>query len=134
MDPDRTILDQDIAQAFNLLAVLLVFVIAYFSYLVPTVSELVNREPAGVSDADKTPVKAAIRGGRLVVLAYLVVTAAVVVLLVPLTGRVLAVVGKAEPQFPTVEWGLLMVDAFLALLFGTGVLLILRLGSRLREI
>jgi hypothetical protein len=111
-------LDKDITDVFGLLAVLLVFVFAYFSTLIQLAEEVIARSrPDEQIQRDRLAARVLTLLLLDVVLALLIV--AVLALLGPLSLRVFST-PPADSNFPTPRYGLWMVDAFLVLMLLAG--------------
>jgi hypothetical protein len=124
--------DRQIGDAFALLGVLLVFVLAYFSALVPLANELIARPRPDVR-ADRDALVARVRSYRLLAAGVALFALLVLLLLVPLTRRAVIAFSTAG-GFPTMKAGLFLVDALLLTLLAVTVALVVRLGRRIAQL
>lgn len=124
-------LDLEISGAFSLLGVLLVFVIAYFSAILPDINELLGR-PAPEVNADRRSLAARLRTYRSLTVGLLLVVAAVLTLLVPLSRRVLKSLSFTGP-FQTIRAGLLFIDFLLIAMALVAGWLFARLSRRIDD-
>lgn len=114
------------ADVFGVLGVLLVFVIAYFTALLPQVDELLQRP--GPVEADLREALAARLGAyRKLTGGFLVLVALVGMVLYPLSDQVLRQWSFHWP-FPASRSGLLVVDVCLLGIFLAGLRLIQRIS------
>ncbi|MFZ0169295.1 MAG: hypothetical protein WAL64_07715 [Candidatus Dormiibacterota bacterium] len=124
-------LESQIAQVFNLLAVLLVFVLAYFSAVLPqALSALSETDPASLSGLDDSSCTALV--GRMSTYRWLMLGSAVLVVLVgvvvsPLTHDVLQQPDVIRWSTPPTFSGLLLVDVCLFGMLVTALVFIARL-------
>jgi hypothetical protein len=125
-------LELEITQVFTLLGVLLVFVLAYLSALLPQIEELLARPTPEVHE-DRDRLVARLAAYRRLVLVELLLTALVLGLLLPLTMRTITSLTLGG-TFRTVRVALLVVDLLLLGLACATVLTWLRLRSRSRQI
>jgi membrane-anchored glycerophosphoryl diester phosphodiesterase (GDPDase) len=124
-------LTHEIVDVFALLGVLLVFLVAYVTYLQTRVAADVR---AGIPDfeASRKAVRARLRATRRLVLASAVSIVCVLLLLLPLSIRVIAGLSH-RADFPTAQVGLLVTDVFLiGLLIAAGALA-LGISKRIQE-
>jgi O-antigen/teichoic acid export membrane protein len=106
-----TDLDAQIVAASSLISVLLVFVFAYFSALLPTIEELRARARP-TADDDRAALRRRLGTYQMIVAAVIVLIGLVVLLLLPLSVEVL----RGQPwngTFNTLRIGLLLVDVLL---------------------
>lgn len=103
-------LDEQIVAAANLLAVLLVFVFAYFSALLPQIEELRSRQRPDVK-LDRTQLSTRLRTYQLITVGLAVLVLAIFLLLVPLARQVIDA-GFLTP-FDTLRAALLLVQMLL---------------------
>jgi uncharacterized integral membrane protein len=120
--------DQQISNAFALLAVLLVFVIAYYSALLPQANDLMAR-PRPPEDSGVQALVARLRSYRALTAGYLALIALVMVVLYPLTRDVIEHTPWRWPV-PTLRAGLLLVDLCLLGMLVAGARLWQRLAQR----
>lgn len=114
LDGSPAAVDKGITDVFGLLAVLLVFVFAYFSALIQLAEELIARSyPDEKIQRDRLASRALTLLGLDVVLAFIIVS--VLALLAPLSYQAYST-PWADSNFPTQRYGLWMVDAFLLLM------------------
>src|SRR5207244_10194348 len=100
---DHVSLDKEIVDAFSLIGLLLVFVAGYFSALLPTVEQL-SQERVPDDWVHRRGLKSRLKSYRKLLRILLVLIASIVVLLLPLTKRVLVQWSLNWP-FPTVQAG-----------------------------
>lgn len=125
-------LDQEISGVFGLLGLLFVFVIGYFSALLPQAEELVSRRASDVQD-ERTALVARLRSYRQLTIGLLTMVLLVMVVLLPITRRVLDTWSIRGP-FPTLRAGLVLIDVFLVAMFVVGVRLLSRLSKRIKTV
>lgn len=125
-------LDEEISDAFGLLAVLLVFVIAYFSAILPQADELIDR-PRPSDDSTLRSLIAGLGAYRKLTAGFLVLVCMVAVVLWPLTSRVLRSTSWEWPV-PTLRAGLILVDMCLVGLAAGGIRLVQRLSARITKL
>jgi hypothetical protein len=125
-------LDQQITDVFSLLGLLLVFVIGYYSALLPQADQLLATTRPDARD-DRLRLAARLSSYRTLATGLIVLIALVVALLWPLTRRVISAWTFDEP-FPTMRAGLLLVDLILLVMAVAAIRLVLRLWSRGREL
>jgi hypothetical protein len=104
-------LDGQIVAASSLVSVLLVFVFAYFSAVLPTIEELRARARP-TADDDRAALRRRLSTYRLIVAAVIALVGLVFLLLLPLSVEVL----RDQPwngAFNTLRVGLLLVDLLL---------------------
>jgi hypothetical protein len=104
-------LDDQIADAGNLIAVLLVFVFGYFSALWPQLTVLLD-EPAPTVGADRRRLASRLRAYQHLLVGLGVLVVAVVALLVPLTRQVFDQTAWTGP-YHVLRASLLLVDLLL---------------------
>ena len=105
------LLDDQIADAGNLIAILLVFVFGYFSAIWPQLTVLLE-EPAPAVAADRRRLASRLRAYQNLLAGLGLLVVAVLALLAPLTRQVLAHLSWKGPYH--VLWaGLLLVDLLL---------------------
>ena len=127
-----TDLDAQIVAASSLISVLLVFVFAYFSAVLPTIEELRERARP-TADDDRAALRRRLGTYQKIVAAVIVLVGLVVLLLLPLSVDVL----RGQPwggTFNTLRIGLLLVDV---LLLATGAALAMEfvmMGRRRSEL
>ena len=125
-------LDARIVAASSLVSVLLVFVFAYFSAVLPTIEELRARERP-IADDDRKALRRRLGTYRMIVAAVIGLVGLVFLLLLPLSVEVL----QGQPwtgPFNTLRVGLLLVEV---LLLATAVALALEfalMGRRHAEL
>lgn len=125
-------LDRQITDIFNLVAVLLVFVLGYFAAFFPQADELVERGlPAGSSEAERRRLVQRLRAYRVLVVGTGGLTAIVLGLLSPLTTDVAR---QWSWHYSTPRAGLLAVDLMLLVLLGVNGWLFVRLSRRIRNL
>ena len=113
---------QDIVDASGLIGLLLVFVFGYFSAVLPVVLALLDLPTPDVR-ADRQALASQIQSRAWVVRGLLVLDVLVLAWLLPLTVSIVRDLSFSG-DFPTLEIGLLIMDAMLAtLLVVTGMLL-----------
>jgi hypothetical protein len=127
-----TPLEEEIATAFELLGLLLVFVLGYFAALFPLAQDLLER-PAPEVAADRRALIARLRTYRVLVGGVLLFTIGTGIVVTPLTQRVVLAISFGGP-FPTVEAGLLLIDVMLLAIFTVTTWIWLRLGRRIRRL
>lgn len=125
-------LDREISDAFGLLAVLLVFVIAYFSALLPQSEDLITRSRP-VEEAARKAVVARLRAYLKLTAGFLSLVILVGIVVEPLSWHVVRDTAFQWP-LPTLRAGLLLVDLCLVGMLVAGVRLVQRLGSRIRDL
>lgn len=130
MTPDDR-LTKEIVDVFALLAVLLVFIVAYLTYLQGRVVDEVHREIPPF-ESDRPPARARLRATRRLVVCAGASAVAVLLLLLPLSLRVLrALPGRRD--FPTAQVGLILVDLFLVGMVTAAGTLAAQVTGRIRE-
>jgi hypothetical protein len=125
-------LDDEIATAFGLLGLLLVFVIGYFAALLPLVQDLLER-PAPEVAADRRALVSRLRTYRVLVGGVLLLAIATGIVVAPLTRRVVLAISFRGP-FPTIQAGLLLIDLMLVALVTETIWVWMRLGRRIRTL
>lgn len=124
-------LDEQITDASGLISLLLVFVFAYFSALLPVVEELRHRAKPAARD-DLEALVRRLLSFRAIACGLLAVVSLVLALLSPLSWRVLR--AQLWNPFETGRVGLLLVDVLLVAT-GAGVLLeIVLMTRRVRQL
>lgn len=106
----RHTLDQQIVDVGGLVSLLLVFVFAYFSALLPTFEDLRHRARPNVAE-DRETLRRQLAAYRALGGGLLVVVIAVLALLTPLSWRALN--ADLWNPFQTLRLGLLLVDALI---------------------
>lgn len=124
-------LDKNITDAFSLLAVLLVFVFAYFSTIWARAEELID-QPAPADSEDKRRLRVRIMNQRRLVVSLAVTVIALGALLEPLSSQAIGD-WKWHP-FDTVRAGLLLLDLFLVAMIVIAVWLWIRLKHRISQL
>jgi len=131
-------LQSEIAQVFNLLAVLLVFVLAYFSALMPqALSALGETDPLHLSGLNDSGCAALVR--RMRTYRWLMIGSALLVILVgvvvsPLTDDVLSQPHVFEWSIPPTFSGLLLVDICLLAMLVTATVVVFRLSRGIADV
>jgi hypothetical protein len=125
-------LDKEISEVFGLVGLLFVFVIGYFSALLPQAEELISRRASDVQD-ERTALAARLRSYRKLTVGLQTMVSLVTIVLLPITRRVLDAWSFRGP-FQTLGAGLLLVDTFLVAMFIVGVRLLLRLSTRIKAV
>jgi hypothetical protein len=125
-------LDRQISDAFGVLAVLLVFVIAYFTALLPTVEELLER-PSPEVEHERSQLLGRLRAYRKLAVGFAALTLLVGIVLLPLTADV---VREWSFEWPihTARAGLTLVDVCLLGMLVAGLRLFQRLSRRIRAL
>lgn len=118
-------LNREIADAFSLLGVLLVFVFLLFSIVWQQVESL-NAEPNSDDDVLLTLRLARYERQRRLLLILMFATLLIVLLVIPLSRRVICMGIHFDRPFNTIGAGLILVDVFLIALIA-GCLSILRI-------
>jgi hypothetical protein len=125
------VLDRQISDIFNLVAVLLVFVLGYFAAFFPQADVLIERDlPAGASEADRRHLVHRLRAYRVLVVGTGTLAVIVLRLLSPLTADVAK---QWSWHYSTPRTGLLAVDLMLLILLGVDGWLGVRLTKRIRD-
>lgn len=127
-----TDLDAQIVAASSLISVLLVFVFAYFSAVLPTIEELRTRARP-TADDDRAALRRRLGTYQKIVAAVIVLIGLVVLLLLPLSVEVL----HAQPwngTFNTLRIGLLLVDVLLVATAAALVMEFVMMGRRRSEL
>lgn len=127
-----TDLDGQIVAASSLVSVLLVFVFAYFSAVLPTIEELRAR-PRPAADDDRATLRRRLRTYQAIVAAVIGLVGLVFLLLLPLSVEVL----KGQPwngPFNTLRFGLLLVALLLIATAAALVLEFVLMGRRRAEL
>jgi hypothetical protein len=125
-------LDAQILAASSLISVLLVFVFAYFSAVLPTIEELRARARP-TADDDRATLRRRLGTYQKIVAAVIVLIGLVVLLLLPLSVEVL----RGQPwngTFNTLRVGLLLVDVLLLATAAALVMEFVMMGSRRSEL
>ena len=120
--------DKEITDVFALLAVLLVFVFAYFSALLPLAEDSISKPRSEIGSDRRRD------ASRVLTLLVLEIGLALVVLVValliaPLTYRSFTV-EPANSEFPTIRWGLRAVEVMLLLLLAAAGWVVWRLRAK----
>lgn len=125
-------LDTQIVAASSLVSVLLVFVFAYFSAVLPTIEELRARaRPA--ADDDRAALRRRLGTYQAIVVAVIVLVGLVFLLLLPLSLEVLN--GRPwNAPFNTLRLGLLLVEVLLLATAAALVLELALMGRRRSEL
>lgn len=108
-------LSSQIADVFSLLGVLLVFVIAFYSYLLTRVQGLIAR-PRPVVEDERLKLLADVGASIKLLIGLLAGSLAILLLLLPLSVEVVADLIAGQRRSPTSEGGLLFVDGFLGVI------------------
>jgi CBS domain containing-hemolysin-like protein len=124
-------LDTDITNAFGLLAVLLVFVFAYFTTIWSRAEELID-QPVPSEGEDKRRLLVRIKTQRRLVISIGIGVLALGLLLGPLSSRVIR--AWHWKPFDTVRGGLLLVDLFLVAMLVITLWLWRRLQDRIKKL
>lgn len=125
-------LDDQIASAFALLGLLLVFVLGYFAALFPVAQDVLEAPTPEVT-ADRQALISRLRTYRILLGGVLLLTIATAVIVTPLTRRVVLTVSFDGP-FPTIQAGLLLIDVMLLALLTVTAWVWVRLGRRARRL
>ena len=130
-------LQSEISQVFNLLAVLLVFVLAYFSALLPQIldalGDISSAEFSLLDDASCATLGRRMRVYRWLIVGSLLLVTLVGVLVLPLTVRVLRQSTTFQWSPPPTFSGLLLVDICLIAMLLTAGVFILRLTMGIKR-
>jgi hypothetical protein len=125
-------LESEIAQVFGLLAVLLVFALAYFSAILPQVINVLSQSASNtlvaMDECTRTALAGRMRTFRLLMIASGVFDVLVGWVVAPLTKDVL---GQTDPfgwTAPPTFTGLLLVDFCLFCMVGTVAIFVIRLS------
>jgi hypothetical protein len=127
-----TDLDTQIVAASSLISVLLVFVFAYFSAVLPTIEELRARARP-TADDDRAALRRRLGTYQSIVAAVIVLVGLVVLLLLPLSVEVL----RGQPwqgPFNTLRIGLLLVEVLLVATAAALVMEFVMMGRRRSEL
>ncbi len=124
--------DREISDAFSLLGVLLVFVFAYGSALLPLIVGVLE-QTTPVAQDDRSAFVGRLKSYHRLILALIVVALTVGGVLAPLTRHVLATWTFSGP-FSTPKAGLLLVDALLLLTVAASITLERVLSKRIRHL
>jgi hypothetical protein len=127
-----TTLDKEISTAFELLGLLLVFVIGYFAAIFPLAQDLLER-PAPEVSADRRALTSRLHTYRILVGGVLLLTVATGVVIAPLTREAVLALSIDGP-FPTIKAGLLLIDVMLLALFAVTTWVWARLSRRIRDL
>jgi len=125
-------LDAQIVAASSLVSVLLVFVFAYFSAVLPTIEELRARARP-TADDDRAALRRRLGTYQMIVAAVIVLVGLVVLLLLPLSIEVL----RGQPwngTFNTLRIGLLLVEILLLATAAALALELVLMGRRRSEL
>jgi uncharacterized protein with PQ loop repeat len=124
-------LDTQIIDASSLLSILLVFLFAFFAFLVQQIEVLRSQATPTVS-IDKTKFLCRLNSYRLLACGLAAVAALVIALLGPLTWTAATSFPRSGP-FPTLQWSLLLVEFLLVVtvlaLIAEAVLVTRRIGK-----
>lgn len=104
-------LDTQIIDASSLVSILLVFLLAFFAFLVQQI-EVLRSQATPTVDIDKWKYFSRLSSYRLLAAGLVVVTALVIALLGPLSWAA-ATRFPRSGRFPTLQWGLLLVEFLL---------------------
>jgi len=127
-----TDLDAQIVAASSLISVLLVFVFAYFSAVLPTIEELRARARP-TADDDRAALRRRLGTYQKIVAAVVVLIGLVVLLLLPLSVEIV----RGQPwngTFNTLRIGLLLVDVLLIATAAALVMEFVMMGRRRSEL
>jgi O-antigen/teichoic acid export membrane protein len=127
-----TDLDAQIVAASSLISVLLVFVFAYFSAVLPTIEELRARARP-TADDDRAALRRRLGTYQKIVAAVVVLIGLVVLLLLPLSVEIV----RGQPwngAFNTLRIGLLLVDVLLIATAAALVMEFVMMGRRRSEL
>jgi len=125
-------LDAQIVAASSLVSVLLVFVFAYFSAVLPTIEELRARERP-IAEDDRKALRRRLGTYRMVVAAVIGLVGLVFLLLLPLSVEVL----RSQPwngPFNTLRVGLVLVEVLLVATAAALALEFVLMGRRHAEL
>lgn len=125
-------LDQEISDVFGLLGLLFVFVIGYFSALLPQAEDLMQRRAPDVQ-AERRSLWARLRAYRKLTIGMIAMIVLVLAVLLPISRRALAG-WSFHGSFPTLRGGLLLIDAFLMAMMFAGLWLWKRLSRRIDDV
>lgn len=126
-----TSLDPEIREAFDLIALLLVFVLGYFAAFFPQADGLIGQDlPSGASQADRGYLLRRLRSYRRLVAGTAALVVLVLAVLTPLTARVAQ---QWSWTYSAPRFGLLVVDVMLVAMLGVNGWLLSRLGNRIKD-
>jgi O-antigen/teichoic acid export membrane protein len=125
-------LDKEIGDAINLIAILLVFVFAYFSAVWPQAASLID-EPSPSVQTDKKRLVGRLRVYQRLLVGLAALIASIIILLAPLTRRVGAELSWGG-SYDILRAGLLLVDVLLVSTLCAAVLTWNRLRQRINEL
>ena len=125
-------LDAKISDVFGLLAVLLVFVIAYFSAIFPIADQLIEQDMSNKRESEKDALVARLGSYRWLTLGFLSLTVLVGLVVAPLSQEVIAAWSWHWPMSAT-RTGLLLVDVCLIGMVAAGMWLVWRLSRGIRN-
>jgi sterol desaturase/sphingolipid hydroxylase (fatty acid hydroxylase superfamily) len=127
------VLNREIADVFGLLGVLLVFVIAFYTYLLTQAETSIARETPTVN-REKKDLIAQLTATRRLLTALAAATILTLALLCPLLGRTIHGLLSNPDHFPTSQVGLVLVCGFLIVLLVAEVWLRARVRKRIQEL
>jgi hypothetical protein len=127
-----TTLDDEITQILGLIGLLLVFVVGYFTALLPQTDEWLGREAPAVQ-ADRKALVRRLGAFRKLAVGFLLADVLVLALLTPVSRRIV-LDWSFEGPFPTLRAGLLLIDLFLVVILVSGAILLSRLWRRIQEL
>lgn len=125
-------LDSEIEGVFGLVGVLLVFVAAYATVAVPAAAHLLTRRASQVA-ADRASLRSDLTRARDSLVGLVILALSVLLLLIPLSLRVIA---EFSPRgsFRTGRAGLLLVEALLTVSLIAAAIFHIRISRRIREL
>jgi uncharacterized membrane protein len=126
-------LAKEIADVFGLLGVLLVFVIAFYTYLLTQAETLISQEVPAIQQR-KTDLISKLTSTQRLLSALAASTAVVLLVLVPLGLRVVGNLLSHPDHFPTSQVGFVLIGVFLVVLVVAIGWLRQRVARRLREL
>jgi hypothetical protein len=127
-----TTLDDEITQILGLTSLLLVFVVGYFTALLPQIDEWLGRQAPEVH-ADRLVLVRRLTAFRKLAMGFLIADVLVLALLTPVSRRIV-LDWSFEGPFPTLRAGLLLIDLFLVVILVSGAILLSRVWRRIREL
>jgi uncharacterized membrane protein YhhN len=127
-----TTLDDEITQILGLIGLLLVFVVGYFTALLPQIDEWLGREAPAVQ-ADRKALVRRLGAFRKLAVGFLLADVLLLALLTPVSRRIV-LDWSFEGPFPTLRAGLLLIDLFLVVILVSGAILLSRLWRRIQEL
>lgn len=127
-------LNRDIADSFQVISLLLVFVLAYFSAIYGQIQRAV-RAPAGPAQTigQLTELRGEHRTYRRLLVFFAVVVTVIFALVAPLAVRIIAALAR-QFSYSTLRAGLLLVEVFLICALAAAGWLIRQLNARIRDI